>query len=1059
MIRSVPFSIYNASAGSGKTFTLTKQYLTHVLADDRPSAYKNLLALTFTNKAVAEMKTRIVEALVSFTKDDCIQHPPVMLEMIAKETLLDIPVLHERSKKVLNHLLHHYAQFSVETIDHFNHRLIRTFARDLQLPAHFEISLDAPQLIAEAVDNVISKAGQDEEITKVLVQFALQKTDDDKSWDISYDIYNTASLLLNETDAAQLQQYKKISLNDFQNIQVTLEKNYAAALLSLKTLAKETLKTIAEAGLEKTDFNGGSRAYFPAYLEKLASGDLSVSYGAVWQETMGEKPMYPKTKTTDFIAQTIEALTPAFITTFQKSKELVTQLWLYENMLANIVPLSVINLVQQELEVVKEQYNVLPISEFNTLINDQIKDQPAPFIYERLGDRYHHFFIDEFQDTSLLQWQNLVPLVDNAISQQWEDNRSGSLLLVGDAKQAIYRWRGGLPEQFINLYGNYSPFSTTNKVVKNLDTNWRSREEIITFNNALFSFIATSFGNDVHSELYAIGNSQTSNPKPESYVEIQFITPQDKEDAHLLYGEAVLQTIQKLQQEQYALEDICILTRTKKNGVALSTFLMENDVKVVSSETLLLQFSPLVTCIVHALQFSLFPENEQAKVWFLEFVHAHFIIANKTHDFLSELLPLKDSAFSKRLASYGVSFSEAEINNCSLYQACEYCIRQLDLNRTSDAYLFAFMDLVLDFENQPQAGKINFLEYWDRKKDSASISAVATKNAVTLMTIHKSKGLEFPVVLFPYADTEIYQEMNPKAWYPITHERVDTMLINYKKAVEFYGEKGKALYQERRNTLELDNFNLLYVTLTRAVSQLYIFSELPKTLQLDAPKSFNNTLVSFLSHQGLWNANQLQYHFGNFKATSALQAEHKKTSENTMLIPPRFISSTPEYHNVAVAATEALLWDTPFAEAITIGNLLHDTMEKIYTKSDIATVFALHRQTAIFSEKELSQLEEIVKKITSHPEVEHLYRDTLLKTAIYNERDIVTATQKLIRPDRLNFFEDKKVTVVDYKTGVLDRKHESQLNSYASALEDMGFSVIEKILIYAQSSEILINKI
>jgi ATP-dependent exoDNAse (exonuclease V) beta subunit len=1058
VINPTPFIIYNASAGSGKTFTLVKQYLKQLLTSPREDSYKNLLAITFTNKAVTEMKERIIETLVQFSDTSTTREPSAMLLQIASETKRDVATLQQKSKKTLSHLLHHYAQFSVETIDHFNHRLIRTFARDLKLPAHFEVSLDTPQLIQEAVDQLIAKAGEDKAVTKVLVQYALQKTDEDKSWDIARDIANTASLLLNENDAAHLKKFEKATLDDFQNFKESIQEKRGELLSTISKLVQETLVLITESGLEKTDFSGGSRAYFPSYLEKLAEANLGVSFGAVWQETMGEKPMYPTSKTTHQIAETIDALAPQFIAVFQQTKQLVPQIWLQDNILKNLIPLSVINLVQQEFEVLKERYNVLPISEFNALIHQEIKDQPAPFIYERLGDRYRHFFIDEFQDTSSLQWQNLIPLIDNALSQEFEDNSQGSLLLVGDAKQAIYRWRGGLPEQFMNLYGTENPFSILEKRVENLDTNYRSCEEVIRFNNKFFSFISQYFGNNVHQKLYEIGNQQKQNTKSNGYVQIEFIEAENKEDAHELYGQKVFDTITNLTSNNYALEDICILTRTKRNGIALSTFLMQLGIDVVSSETLLLQFSPLIQCIVNAITFAIYPTNEVAKVSFLEFVHDHFNIGIPKHEFLSELLPLRGPFFSEGMKAQGIKFSVEEIGAKSLYETCEYIINSLELNKKADAYLFTFLDFVMDFESNPLAGKINFLDHWEQKKGTASIPAGNTQDAVTVMTIHKSKGLEFPIVLFPYAATEIYGEINPKAWFPIAHEQFDEVLISYKSEVESYGEDGQRMYEERRNVLELDNFNLLYVTLTRAIEQLYIFSEKPPKQISNPPKDFSQVLIAFLTAQNKWNEDQLVYSFGDSIKTGQSRPIEASKAKITS-VAPTFISSAPENHQLSIASADASLWESEASLAIDLGNLLHDIMEKIKTKKDSVAVFENYKQRSLLPTEKINRLEPLVSSILNHPELSYLFEDTLEKEAIYTERDIITKDQKMIRPDRLNFFENKQVVITDYKTGGALKKHEGQLNLYAEALEDMGFLVQSKILIYVDGASVSINKI
>ncbi|MCB0466341.1 MAG: UvrD-helicase domain-containing protein, partial [Aequorivita sp.] len=441
------FSIYDAAAGSGKTFTLVKEYLKQILSSKSEDYFKHLLAITFTNKAVAEMKQRIVETLVNFSEEKSTMEPLPMMLKIAEETEKSLSEIQIQSQKILKNLLHNYAAFSIETIDRFNHRLIRTFARDLKLATNFEVTLETNELLAEAVDLLLSKAGENKEITKVLLDFAMEKTDDDKSWDISRDIANAAKLLYNENDSGHVSILKQKSLEDFLEFKKQLIHKKEKLSKEIEIIASQTLQLIEESGLQFDDFSG---SYLPKHFQNLATGRYDLNFGAKWQETMSEKPLYP-TRVTAAIGAIIDELTPNFIINFQQTKELVFKVLLVENLLKNITPLSVINLVNQEIENIKEEKNVLPISEFNSLINKEIKNQPAPFIYERLGEKYRHFFIDEFQDTSKLQWENLIPLIDNALSQQLEPT-SGSLLLVGDAKQSIYRWRGGLPEQFMDLY-------------------------------------------------------------------------------------------------------------------------------------------------------------------------------------------------------------------------------------------------------------------------------------------------------------------------------------------------------------------------------------------------------------------------------------------------------------------------------------------------------------------------------------------------------------------------------------------------------------------------------
>lgn len=1050
MKKNRSFKIYDASAGSGKTFTLVKEYLSRILKSKNEGYYQYLLAITFTNKAVAEMKQRIIDNLVLFSNTEAVTNPSEMMLQIAEELNTSLQEIQLQSKKILKHLLHHYASFSVETIDRFNHRLIRTFARDLKLSSNFEVILDAPQLLSEAVDKLISKAGEDPKITKVLLDFALEKTDDDKSWDISKDIATASGLLFKENDAIHLAKLKEKTLDDFDIFKKQLIHHKKEHSERIVTIANETLQLIDESGLQYNDFGG---SYLPKHFQNLVAGRFNINFNAKWQEDMGDKPLYPKRVDSNSSA-IIDELTPFFIKSFEETKTKVHQILLIESILKNLTPLFVINLVNKELDAIKEEKNIVPISEFNALINSEIKDQPAPFVYERLGEKYRHFFIDEFQDTSQLQWENLIPLIDNALSQEDTNENSGSLLLVGDAKQSIYRWRGGLPEQFMDLYAEKNPFPASEKLILTLDTNYRSCEEIIDFNNKFFTFTATYFGDNIHKTLYETGNQQKLNKKKGGYVKFEFLEKQLKKDQNEVYAQCIYETILDLKKRAFNERDICILTRKKKDGIYLSNFLLEHGIPVISSETLLLQSSSLVHFLINTLKISVSPENEEAKMSLLQFLHGHLSVSDPKHTFFTQFLNTSSLDFEEKLKQYNIHFSFKMLQSISLYESCEYIIRQFQLQEHADAYLFSFMDFVFEFEQQPQATKITFLEFWEIQKEKASVPANEGTQAVQLMTIHKAKGLEFPVVLFPFADIKIYETKTDTIWYPLDTDQgynFDEAPINYKKELTNYSEIGTTLYNDHRFKLELDNLNLLYVTLTRAAEQLYIFTEIPAKISDNAPTTYNQLFGEFLKNIGKWDDTQLSYEFGSpFRGNKILSENVSKQST------PLYIATAPSSHNLNIVTTEASLWETETQVAISEGNLLHDIMAQINSKEDIESVFETLLKRAIISSEEMTTLKTKVLSIVTHPQLKHLFEASSI---VKNECDIITASKMILRPDRLNFHADNSITIIDYKTGEPNYHHEDQINTYAGALEEMGPVVLEKILIYTNQPEIVINKV
>ncbi len=1049
MKKNSPFIIYDAAAGSGKTFTLVKEYLKIILQEKTSGYYKYILAITFTNKAVAEMKQRIISNLTNFSLTTSIENPSDMALQIVEETGLSNAAIQAKSKKILKHILHHYSSFSVETIDSFNHRIIRTFARDLHLSGNFEVSLDIPKLTSEAVDQLLSKAGNDSKITQVLLDFALEKIDDDKSWDISKDIVKTSGLLFNENDREQIEMLKEKSLDDFINFRKQLKEKRKAFETEISKSAEDVLQKITSEGILPEQF---LRKTLPNHFLKIKEGNYDV-YKNKLQENLeaGGNTLY-KVKTDIEVSSKIDAITPFLLHQYTKIKSKVFQLQLFESLLKNINPLSVINLVNQEINTIKEEQNILPITEFNQLINKEIKNQPTPFIYERLGERYRHYFIDEFQDTSLLQWQNMIPLIDNAISQKYQNGNQGSLLLVGDAKQSIYRWRGGLPEQFIELCNAKNPFHIEKELL-HLPTNYRSCKEIIDFNNEFFTFTANYFGNIDHKNLYISGNQQSSTKKNGGYVKFEFIDTKNKQESHEVYAEKVLETIKELLKNGCREKDICILTRKRKDGITLGTFLLENGITIISSETLLLQHSPVVQFLINCLIVSVFPENEEVKINLLEFLYEKLSVPEEKHTFFSALLKTSFEEFSSLLGNYGIDFSFNEIQSLSLYDSFEYCIRKFKLDSDADAYLIGLMDLVYEYEQKPKANKVGFLEDWELQKEKAGIPVSESAEGVQLMTIHKAKGLEFPVVLFPYADLNIYDELEPKSWYPLNEEELEfkKSLVNFNSNVQEYGEIGKKIYQKRRNTLELDNLNLLYVTLTRAEVQLYIFSEFPSKIKEGNPTTFNQFFGEFLKHKGLWEEGKEVYEIG----MPQLQLSNKKEDQISS-INSRFISTSPQDHNLNIISRDALLWDTEKEEAITSGNILHNIMEKIKHEDDLDVAFKDLDSNNEITKEEIQSLKEMISNIVSHPKLNSFFNSS---EKVLNEKKIITSQGEIHIPDRLNFHKDNSVTIIDYKTGALKNSHKSQISNYAAALNEMGYLVLEKILIYCSSEGILINKV
>ncbi len=1041
MSTKAPFKVYDASAGSGKTFALVKEYLKLLFTRKHNDGFKQILAITFTNKAVGEMKIRILDTLKSFSDPEIISNPNGMFAAITTELNLKPTDVHLKSIALLNTIMHNYAAFDISTIDGFNHRLIRTFAHDLKIPINFEVELDTPTLLNQAVDSLISKAGTDAKLTKVLIDFALEKADDDKSWDVSRDFNSIAKLLINDNDLPHLDSIKHKTLEDFNTLKAELIKKIKNQETLIKQLATNLLDVFKSNGLDAKSFSRGTLfnhfvkvsnfEFYKIYENKLAD---NIAQGNVYTKTLDSAK-----------AQIIDQLLPEIEKVYHLIKDNVTSLKFIKAVYKNVTPLSVLNAINKELTTIKEDENKLLISEFNTLISKEIKNQPTPFIYERLGEKFRHYFIDEFQDTSQMQWENLVPLIENTLTGQNLKGEQGSTMLVGDAKQAIYRWRGGKAEQFLGLTKSDNPFPIEKEVVR-LEYNYRSFKQVIQFNNAFFNYLSnTSFSSIDYSDLYKKAN-QIPVLSQEGFVNIQFLALQKEDDVNELFPETVYETINKCLVNGYNLKDICILVRKKKEGVAIAEFLSEKGVRITSSETMLINNSEEVKLVINVFKLLINPNHLEVKIKVLDYIANTNNIQDKHAFFKANLnAPLQD--FFKSFEQFSIFCNPTALVQLSLFDLAEQIVRSFKMTETSNAYIQYFLDIVLEFSQKQISDLPSFVDYYESKKESLNIVSPSNQNAVQIMTIHKSKGLEFPVVIFPYAHLNIYKEVEPKEWFPLDQEQFNGFtktLLNFNKDFEEFGTTGETIYNQHRSEQELDNINLLYVALTRPIEQLYIISKKENPVKgIITQNTYSGLLTNYLIDNSLWNDAQLEYSFGKVERES----QHEDKVENTQETD-QFISVSKLDHNIKIITKSGYLWDTEQENAIEKGNLIHDIMSQIHTIEDVQQVIFGYIQQGSINKQQAQILTHTINGIINTPEVNPYFTN---QYTIYNERDIITKTGNIIRPDRLAI-KDNEAVIIDYKTGLSNPKYQQQLEEYSDILKEMNFTVKKKILIYVNDT-------
>ena len=1035
------FSIYDASAGSGKTYALVKEYLKIILVAKKNDAYRNILAITFTNKAVHEMKSRIVGSLSEFAKDNPNPKAADLMLDLSRDIQLSVSEIQTKSKQIIKHIIHNYAAFDISTIDKFTHKVIRAFAHDLNLPMTFEVTLDTENLLTEAVDAIIAQAGEDDILTNLLVDFTMQKTDDDKSWDISREILETGRLLLNENNREEVTHFQDKSITEFVEIKSkvaeackVLEKENSAASQSI-------LDLIEKNGIDSKSFSAG---HFPNHLQSIINEKFNPK-----NKTYHEFDDIKINKTARDRNE-IEAIIPEMIAILDLIYKKFEKRDFYNAFLKNITPLSLLNTVSNELAKIQKEQNVLSIAEFNAIIYREIQNQPAPFIYERLGERYRHFFIDEFQDTSEMQWQNLIPLIDNATSSEFEGEK-GTLMIVGDPKQSIYRWRGGKAEQFIELSKTHNPFNNPEKELFHLDKNYRSYSEVIDFNNKLFYFLSSEFTNLDYQDLYENHSHQKENSKLGGYVNISFIPKAEKSDAdedaldkNELYLLATLNTIEKVKKEGFDYQEIVILTRKRSQGIAIANYLTEQNIPLLSSETLMIQNSSDVQMIINVLKYLKNSADIEAKSYFLLYIANHVQNELPVHDFIAKgKEKTQEEEFEKWLTEFDISLSFQDIRKKSLYEAVEIIVSKfLSPTLSGNSYVQYFIDIVLERDVRNQAGIVDFLNYWEKNGEKFSIPSPEGENAVRIMTIHKSKGLEFPVVIMPFADEDYVRKPKDKLWLDAEKETfgLPKVLIDNSSAVENYGEEAALVYNQKKQEELLDNINVLYVALTRAEEQLHVISQfLEPNKEGEYPYNTASFFIKYLIGIGVYEPSIIEYEFGNSEKLSEKIVEKKEIKT----IP--LISEILNPKSIKIAQREALMWGTHQQEAIEYGNVIHEILSFVKTKSDVdlAILKALENGLIIFNQKEA--VYKSIQEIVNHSELENYFAEG---NEILNEQTIIQKEGKTIKPDRMVLAKNKEVFLLDYKTGTHNPKYQLQLENYQNAIEKMGFKVTKKSLVY-----------
>lgn len=1027
-------TVYKASAGAGKTYTLTQDYIKLILENEE--AYRHVLAVTFTNKATDEMKQRILKELYKMASD------PSCAEQ-------------QRARNVLVKILHDYPAFSVSTIDKFFQSVMRAFARELGRMMTYSVELDEKMVLAEAVDNMFADLDKSEnsELLEWLIEFSLDQIESGDSWKIQENISNLSRALFSEKFKVKNGD-TVYGTDDFIPIVRNLKKKLSGIISDYEKRCREigerALSVMAECGLEYFDFKGKSNSPFKIF----ASMAKGLDYGKPLNKKLYDfyndvEAWYTKDKAAEAyrFEQAYEGglnnLLGDFIEHYEKSYKLY-RTSIYARV--NLNSLAILGKVYSYILDYCKEKNVVLLSETTELLSRIIDGNDTPFIYERVGTWVNHFMLDEFQDTSLMQWNNFVPLLANSIANGDKN------LIVGDIKQSIYRFRNS--DWSILQSGIEDKFS--GKVHEHpLKENWRSAKNIISFNNSFFvaaaSEAARAFEGDSPSagtrektqlirSIYG-GFAQNASPKSidGGLVTITFIDNKASDevaDYASVVAAGLLQNVRRLLARGYRQKDIGILVRNNKEGAEVARILLEADssYRVVSADSLFVSSSDAVERIINVLQWVEDPNSLTMSV-----IAA---VGNSDGN-------LPDQELLDHLKSF------------SLYQMCEEIIRCcLNEEQRSDlAFLEAFLDLVLEYSVREGSSLSGFLKWWNETGCGKSISSPDNQDAFQVMTIHKSKGLDFEVVILPYFKESLDYESGkaPLLW---STSASDLFGYNGPLPVKYVKDLSNTLFEDdylqEKLAVYIDNLNIAYVAFTRAVRELVVIAEKPK--EKDKESMVRTTVaailydfvnggykfssgpvddsglekiqieqgVALLDVEGVEIACD-EYHSGTPLAPSDEQEESYK----------RYFPGSQFTAPLDEKRLRTILQSGSINEELTLrdnGILMHDLFAAIKVKKDVGRV-------------EDPQIREKISEMLESVEEYGWFSD---KYNVLNECSILNTDGTLSRPDRV-LTNGSSAIVVDYKFGEYisgNKKYHKQVQRYMQLLMEMDFTSVKGFLWY-----------
>ncbi|PVX52480.1 ATP-dependent exoDNAse (exonuclease V) beta subunit [Balneicella halophila] len=1039
-------SVYKASAGSGKTFRLTIEYLKIILAN--PSHYKKILAITFTNKATAEMKKRILEQLHELSVGKATPYQTIL----AEELSLSSVAIQDRAKQAEQYILHDYSRFSVMTIDAFFQSILKAFAKELGVSYNYNVELDTDRIKRLAVERMFNELDENKTLRGWLMSYVESKIQDGKSWNITNDILTLSKELFQEEIFLIAKDNKLSQWNDKQFI-ANFSKKLNAHIYSyenaMKEIASSALELIASQGLTVDDFKH-KKSGVVGFIKKIADGNMEPELSSRSLNAIDNSEGWYSNTLSNDKKQRIEAIYPQLNDQLKQIQDFIeNKAKIYQSCVLvrnNLYMMGIFSDIAKHIhEVLQEEEKIL-LSESNKLLYEMIATNEVPFIYEKTGNQYLYFLWDEFQDTSQMQWHNLKPLLANALAE------GNPCLIVGDIKQAIYRWRNSDWQIMDTQVAREFPELTT----VSLQKNWRSATRVIEFNNMIFSELPRLLQQKLELDdskivsLYSDVQQQFAKEDDarEGFVNFSYFeNSEDLTDEELMLKQ-LPEWIERLQEEGVRAEDIVFLVRKNKEAVAIADYFAKLEARkfginynVVSEYALLLENAFVVKVLIHALYF--FQTQER-----------YFEV------FLEQSVPyLPDGETSVYNWKEYVAAGQYAISLDSLIQKI-IRIFKLHLLGAEQLYLMAFEEFLANYLDSQNGNLSDFLLSWEDKKSSLSVTAGDRVQAMRVMTVHKAKGLEFHTVILPFVHKNLNEYQNGEAfWQESATEPlkgVGELLIPFTRGKLLNSTFADA-FKEEMCKRYIDELNVFYVATTRAVNNLIILA--PEKITAKGEESgvrITKLLYDQLQSQAKkdsWTYTQNdameEWSYGELVSSQGIEEIQKdKIYHHNQFFYQDFL----ERFSLRIKAIDDAKRDTVDAHTPTEdGKIWHQLLEGVKYIDDVPIEIRKAYYSGLITSNAIPNykrhLTELLQRKTIHEYFTKKYE-------VLNERPFWMEGSAYV-PDRV-VYNDEEVVVIDYKFGETQQSsHRKQVERYLSFFEKKGFKNRKGFLIYGVFSEIV----